>query len=290
MRHSPVAGRRKLLLATSRRSDGSMGSSGSAADAKNLGNRKRFFRKLDIPFSRLVRCTQVHGNKILLVEKRFPRRGDRADGLFTRESNTFLGILTADCLPVFFWDRASSAVGIAHAGWRGVVKGIATKMVLQFRSSGISPRSLRVVIGHAIQKCHFEIWPRTWHKGLKPFIPTPSRIPCGLAAGIKGDFKSFPRSPVPRGKMWGFIRRHRSLFGKKKLLIEKDGRIFLDLPGVLYEELIRAGIPGSHIRSTGECTFHLSRRFFSHRRKTLGGRDQFGNMLSVIGIEIRSSI
>src|SRR3990167_10567602 len=250
MRHSPVAGRRKLLLATSRRSDGSMGSSGSAADAKNLGNRKRFFRKLDIPFSRLVRCTQVHGNKILVVEKRFPRRGPLADGLFTRESNTFLGILTADCLPVFFWDRASSAVGIAHAGWRGVVKGIATKMVLQFRSSGISPRSLRVVIGPAIQKCHFEIWPDTRHKGLRPFI-----------------------------------RSHRSLLKKKKLFIEKNGRIFLDLPGVLYEELIRAGIPGSHIRSTGECTFHLSRRFFSHRRKTLGGRDQFGNMLSVIRSE-----
>ena len=249
MKYSPAARRQKFFLATSKRSDGSMGSNGSAADAKNLGNRKRFFRKLDIPFSCLVRCTQVHGNKILLVEKRFPRRGGRADGLFTREANTFLGILTADCLPVFFWDRASSAIGIAHAGWRGVVKGIATKMVLRFRSSGILSRSLRVVIGPAIQKCHFEIWPDTRHKGLK-----------------------------------SFIRRHRSFFERKNLLIEKNGRVFLDLPGVVREELIRAGIPARNIRSTGECTFHLSCRFFSYRRKTLGGRDQFGNMLSVIGL------
>ena len=252
MKYSPAAGRRKLFLVTSKRSDGSMEYAGGAADAKNLGNRKRFFRKLDIPFSRLVRCTQVHGNKILVVEKRFPRHGHRADGLFTRESNVFLGILTADCLPVFFWDRASSAIGIAHAGWRGIVKGIATKMALQFRSSGIPPRSLRVVIGPAIQKCHFEIWPRTRHKGLKPFI--------------KG---------------------HRSLLKRKKLLIEKGGKVFLDLPGIVREELIRAGVPASRIRSTGECTFHLSCRFFSYRRKTMGGRDQFGNMLSVIGLRDR---
>lgn len=249
MKYSPAARRQKLLLATSTRLDGSMGYASGAADAKNLENRKRFFRKLDIPFSRLVRCTQVHGNKILVIEKRFPRNGNRADGLFTRESNTFLGILTADCLPVLFWDDICSAIGIVHAGWRGVVKRIATKMALQFRSSGIPPRSLRVIIGPAIQKCHFEIWPRTRHKGLKLFI-----------------------------------KSHRLLLKKKKLLIEKGGRVFLDLPGIVRGELIRAGVPASRIRSTGECTFHLSRRFFSYRRKTLGGRDQFGNMLSVIGL------
>ncbi len=37
------------------------------------------------------------------------------------------------------------------------------------------------------------------------FIPTPSRIPRGLAAGMKGGLKSFPRGLIPRGKVWGFI-------------------------------------------------------------------------------------
>ena len=226
-----------------------MGAADGPVPNSVMRNRTGFLRRLGIPHARLVRVRQVHGNSIFAVGKKISKRIPKADGMITHASNAFLGILTADCVPIFFWDRDYSVVGIAHAGWRGVVKGIATKMVLQFRSSGISPRSLRVVIGPAIQKCHFEIWPDTRHKGLRPFI-----------------------------------RSHRSLLKKKKLLIEKNGRIFLDLPGVLYEELIRAGIPGSHIRSTGECTFHMSRDFFSYRRKTLGGRDQFGNMLSVIGI------
>lgn len=249
MKCSPDARRRKLLLATSERRDGPMGAANGPVPDSVMRNRTRFLRRLGIPYARLVRVRQVHGNSIFVVGKKISKRIPKADGMITCASNAFLGILTADCVPIFFWDRDYSVVGIVHAGWRGIVKGIATKMVLKFRSSGISPRSLRVVIGPAIQKCHFEIWADTRHKGLRPFI-----------------------------------RSHQSLFERKKLLIEKDGRVFLDLPGVVREELIRAGIPGSRIRSTGECTFHLSRRFFSYRRKTLGGRDQFGNMLSVIGL------
>ncbi|OGG87180.1 hypothetical protein A3B87_03090 [Candidatus Kuenenbacteria bacterium RIFCSPHIGHO2_02_FULL_39_13] len=37
------------------------------------------------------------------------------------------------------------------------------------------------------------------------FIPTPSRTPCGLAAGMNGGFKSFLRGLIPSRKVWGFI-------------------------------------------------------------------------------------
>ena len=37
------------------------------------------------------------------------------------------------------------------------------------------------------------------------FIPPPSRIPCGFAAGMNGDFKSFPQDSIPCGKVGGFI-------------------------------------------------------------------------------------
>lgn len=50
--------------------------------------------------------------------------------------------------------------------------------------------------------CH-TVKQKKWR--LSPFIPPPSRIPSSLAAGIKGVFKSFPRSPILRGKVGGFI-------------------------------------------------------------------------------------
>lgn len=46
------------------------------------------------------------------------------------------------------------------------------------------------------------------NKNKKTFIPPLSRIPFGLAAGMKGAFKSFPRSQIPRGKVGGFVKKY----------------------------------------------------------------------------------
>lgn len=47
-----------------------------------------------------------------------------ADAAVTREPGKVLAVLTADCLPVVFWETRGRAVGIAHAGWRGLAAGI----------------------------------------------------------------------------------------------------------------------------------------------------------------------
>ncbi|KKR56527.1 MAG: hypothetical protein UT94_C0034G0016 [Candidatus Uhrbacteria bacterium GW2011_GWF2_40_263] len=49
------------------------------------------------------------------------------------------------------------AFGIAHAGWRGVVAGIASKMVRAFIEQGSQKENLKVLIGPHIKQCHFEI-------------------------------------------------------------------------------------------------------------------------------------
>ena len=62
--------------------------------------------------------------------------------------------MTADCLPVFVSKKDGKMVGIAHAGWRGLVSGIIENLVRSFNSDG---DNLVVHLGPAISKNFFEV-------------------------------------------------------------------------------------------------------------------------------------
>lgn len=165
----------KLIVATSERRDGPMGFTDPVQAPVRERNRKRFLSRLGVVPRNLVRIKQVHGSRIVVVKNRMPAHSTRADGLFTKKRNIALSIVTADCVPIFFWDEKTTAVGIAHAGWRGVVKNIPREMVKVFQKNGIPPHSLHVFLGPSIKKCHFEIWPEGGHKELAPFVEKTAR-------------------------------------------------------------------------------------------------------------------
>ena len=48
----------------------------------------------------------------------------RADACVAFEPGRVCVVMTADCLPVVFADRAGTRIGVAHAGWRGLVGGV----------------------------------------------------------------------------------------------------------------------------------------------------------------------
>lgn len=65
---------------------------------------------------------QVHGNAT--VEGKYWPKSKIADASYTREPETVCVVMTADCLPVLFCDRAGTVVAAAHAGWRGLLGGV----------------------------------------------------------------------------------------------------------------------------------------------------------------------
>lgn len=64
---------------------------------------------------------QVHG---ILVAAADPLQVVEADASWTATPGVAAAVLTADCLPVLFCDRAGTRVAAAHAGWRGLVGGV----------------------------------------------------------------------------------------------------------------------------------------------------------------------
>jgi YfiH family protein len=64
----------------------------------------------------------------------------------------------ADCVPLLFLDRKRSAIGAAHAGWRGTALGIAGRVVRVMNDCfGTRPQDLLVGIGPSIGPCCYRV-------------------------------------------------------------------------------------------------------------------------------------
>ncbi len=80
------------------------------------------------------------------------------DYLVTQEKNLDIGVLTADCLPIIFYDNESEACGIAHAGWKGTVQEIAPKIIHHMQQAfKTKVDNLQVWFGPAAQICCYEV-------------------------------------------------------------------------------------------------------------------------------------
>ena len=69
--------------------------------------------------------TQVHGVEVLDADAACAAAPEpRADAAITRRRGTPCAVLVADCMPVLFASRSGDAIGVAHAGWRGLAAGM----------------------------------------------------------------------------------------------------------------------------------------------------------------------
>lgn len=99
---------------------------------------------------------QVHGT-VVLDAATIDTSADAptADASFTTAHQVVCAILSADCLPVLFCDRAGGVVGAAHAGWRGLAAGVLEQTVAAMRNSGAD--QILAWLGPAIGPTAFEV-------------------------------------------------------------------------------------------------------------------------------------
>lgn len=111
------------------------------------------------PGARLVTLHQVHSARC--IEARDWPDSDRpkADALVTDRPGLALGILTADCAPILFADRAAGVIGAAHAGWKGALAGVIEATVAQMARLGACPARMVAAIGPTIGPVSYEVGP-----------------------------------------------------------------------------------------------------------------------------------
>lgn len=144
-----------------------------------LENRKIIADLIKTPMDNWVSGEQVHGTSIAAVSSEDRGKGStnleksikEADGLISNETSILLTGFFADCVPLFFIDPATNWFGIAHAGWKGTVGGIAGKMVQAFCTQGSQADNIKAAIGPSISAANYEVddqvvsqIPEKWHE------------------------------------------------------------------------------------------------------------------------------
>ncbi len=136
------------------------GLSGEDRPERVRENRARAARAAGADPARLVSLYQIHGAEVVTVHEPWAdNERPRADAMVTRMPGMALGVVTADCAPVLFADRAAGIVGAAHAGWRGAVAGVLEATVRAMEALGAERGRIVAAIGPCIGARSYEVGP-----------------------------------------------------------------------------------------------------------------------------------
>jgi YfiH family protein len=121
---------------------------------------------------RLVLLNQIHQDRILLLRNSLGTLPTllEYDALITNSPNTFLGIQTADCVPIFIADQKKRVIAAIHAGRQGTALHITTKVLKTMEEEfACTSENLIIALGPSIGNCCYEIDEKVFQPEWEPF-------------------------------------------------------------------------------------------------------------------------
>ena len=106
----------------------------------------------------LITLNQKHSNRVIYFkDEKSIKNKLSGDAIISEVKNIGLGILTADCAPIFFYDPRKKIIGCAHAGWKGALNGIINNTVKKFNELNSNSSDLIAIVGPCIKKNNYEV-------------------------------------------------------------------------------------------------------------------------------------
>jgi YfiH family protein len=213
-----------------------------AADV--VENRRRLCAALGLTLDALVVGEQVHGVAVGRVGAPDRGRGARdaatavpgVDALVTATPELPLLLMVADCAPVLLVDPLRGALGVAHAGWRGALGGVAAQTArAMIEAYGCRAPDLHVAIGPHIGAADYEVG-----------ADVAEAVAACERAGAAEATRRWLR---PAGNRWS-----------------------LDLSSVIADQLVAVGVPRANICADDGSTATDTDRFYSYRAEGRTGR------------------
>lgn len=212
-------------------------------------NYRRIAEVFDSSPERIVCSRQTHTTNIRIVTEADCGKGtvketdyEDVDGLITNIPDIILGTFYADCVPLYFVDTRTKAIGLAHSGWRGTVNRMGEQMLKAMKNAyGTKPEDVVAAIGPSICQACYE---------------------------VSEDVEEAFREKAP--KEWKHIIQKGKEEGKYQLDLQKANQLIL----------INAGVPDKQIAVSDICTCCNSKIMFSHRASE-GKRGNLGAFMEL---------
>lgn len=170
----------------------------------------------------------------------------QGDGIITNQKNFMPVVTVADCMPLYIFDRKTSAYGIVHSGWKGT--GICTQAIKQMVTEyGTKIEDVCVILGPHIRDC------------------------CYIVNEERAQYftRNFSSASVRKLEEGG-----KCYCGGRGLKIDWDnggGQLYrLSLEEANLADLKKIGIPSENITVCKDCTC-CNLVFGSNRRETADG-------------------
>ena len=227
---------------------------------KVLENRRRFQSALGANDFTLVALQQFHSDVVRLFDSA-PADACRGDASVTNCVGLLLGVQTADCVPILLVDPRRRAIAAVHAGWRGTLQRIVTKVIGKMQMQfGTEPADLLAAIGPAIGGCCYEV-------GTEIAVEFKSQF-----SAASDWFDELRTGDEPNPLQW----LNRMPPGHQPAA----RNVLLDLKKATRAQLMDAGLRSENIFVSDLCTACRRQLFFSYRKEGAPS----GRLLSVIGI------
>lgn len=191
---------------------------------------------------------QIHSAEVVLLDdKVLASNVPEADAVITRMRDQWIGVRTADCVPVLLYDPKAQVVAAVHAGWRGTVRHI-VRLTLErmINEMDCSAEQMLAMVGPSISPEAFEV-----------------------GEEVASAFVNAGRGDCVLRSQWGPR-------GQQHLL-----KPHVDLWQSNVMDLLDMGVELQHIDCTPWCTFEHYQQLFSARREGIGT----GRIVSAIQIK-----
>tara|TARA_B100000073_G_scaffold343534_1_gene348551 strand:- start:1564 stop:2358 length:795 start_codon:yes stop_codon:yes gene_type:complete len=217
------------------------------AEANIRENRRRIASQMQRDLMDIYTVKQVHGRDCLVVSDEYDSADEApdADALVTDKPNMPIAVMTADCVPVLFSARKQNGAPVIGAAHAGW--GGALKGIIESTLSAMQHLEADLT---SVQAC---IGPCIQKKSYEVSI----------------DFAT------------PFLEQDEAA---ERLFSEgqHDDKLLFDLPAYVMARLAKAGV--RQVFDTGLDTYARAEDFFSYRRATHEGLNDYGRQASVIMI------